>query len=237
VAKFEELVAQAGYDLDDGQTIEKFTNGLPVSLWGTVYDLDEPTTYEQWRNATMKRQQKWLHRESVKRAQHNLNNFRSDNRPANNVFAKFINPPHDPNAMDLSRGRARTANCTQSRRADTGETAEGDEQGRLSLTEDNGRPKPLPYAPRQGYHERTGNTPRVKCFYCDFPGHLARDCRKKKRDLQNKTASKARAIVNDHDTPKEKADAWLRGVAAEDDEVKGLVLQELTKGGEDFQDA
>jgi hypothetical protein len=106
VAKFEELVAQAGYDLDDGQTIEKFTNGLPVSLWETVYDLDEPTTYEQWRNATMKRQQKWLHRESVKRARHNLNNFRNDNRPANNVFAKFINPPHDPNAMDLSRGRA-----------------------------------------------------------------------------------------------------------------------------------
>jgi hypothetical protein len=55
--------------------------------------------------------------------------------------------------------------------------------------------------------------------------------------LQTRNPGKARAIVNDHDTPKEKADAWLRGVAAEDDEVKGLVLQELVKGGEDFQDA
>jgi hypothetical protein len=81
VAKFEELVAQAGYDLDDGQTIEKFTNGLPVSLWEVVYDLDEPNMYKQWRNATMKHQQKWLHWESVKWARHNLNNFRADARP------------------------------------------------------------------------------------------------------------------------------------------------------------
>jgi hypothetical protein len=180
VAKFEELVAQAGYDLDDGQTIEKFTNGLPVSLWEAVYDLNEPTTYEQWRNATMKRQQKWLHRESVKRARNNLNNFRADARPANNVFAKFINPPHDPNAMDLSRGRTRTTNRTQAWKADTEKATEDEEQGRLTLSEAYDKPKPPPYAPRQGYHEQAGNTRKVKCFYCDIPGHLARDCRKKK---------------------------------------------------------
>ena len=78
VAQFDALVAQAGYDLDDPQTIEKFTNGLPTSLWETVYTMDDPTTYEEWRAATMKRQKKWLHTQSMKKARGNLNAFRRD---------------------------------------------------------------------------------------------------------------------------------------------------------------
>ena len=78
VAQFDALVAQAGYDLDDPQTIEKFTNGLPTALWETVYTMDDPTTYEEWRAATMKRQKKWLHTQSMKKARGNLNAFRKD---------------------------------------------------------------------------------------------------------------------------------------------------------------
>ena len=48
IAQFDALVAQAGYDLDDPQTIEKFTNRLPTALWETIYTMDDPTTYKEW---------------------------------------------------------------------------------------------------------------------------------------------------------------------------------------------
>lgn len=48
IAKFDLLVNQAGYQADDPQILEKFVNGLPASLYETIYQLDEPTTYEGW---------------------------------------------------------------------------------------------------------------------------------------------------------------------------------------------
>jgi hypothetical protein len=42
VAEFDTLVAQAGYKADDAQTLEKFISGLPVSLYETIYQLDDP---------------------------------------------------------------------------------------------------------------------------------------------------------------------------------------------------
>jgi hypothetical protein len=54
VATFDTLVAQAGYKADDAQTLEKFISGLPVSLYETIYQLDGPKTYEDWRRAAIK---------------------------------------------------------------------------------------------------------------------------------------------------------------------------------------
>ena len=48
VSKFDLLVNQAGYRADDPQTLEKFINGLPPSLYKTIYQLDDPKTYEGW---------------------------------------------------------------------------------------------------------------------------------------------------------------------------------------------
>ena len=48
VAEFDTLVAQAGYKADDAQTLEKFISGLPASLYKTIYQLDDPKTYEGW---------------------------------------------------------------------------------------------------------------------------------------------------------------------------------------------
>jgi hypothetical protein len=48
VAEFDTLVAQAGYKADDAQTLEKFISGLPASLYETIYQLDDPKTYEGW---------------------------------------------------------------------------------------------------------------------------------------------------------------------------------------------
>jgi hypothetical protein len=42
VTTFDMLVAQAGYKADNAQMLEKFISGLPVSLYETIYQLDDP---------------------------------------------------------------------------------------------------------------------------------------------------------------------------------------------------
>jgi hypothetical protein len=42
IAMFDTLVAQAGYKVDDAQMLEKFISGLPVLLYETIYQLDDP---------------------------------------------------------------------------------------------------------------------------------------------------------------------------------------------------
>ena len=162
----------------------------------------------------MKRQKKWLHTQSMKKARGNLNTFKRDvRRPP--TFAQFTPSTRDANAMDTS---ART-------RARRGETQEA----HVGRTED--KPQLPPYSPRQGYHERRSNgMHKVKCYNCDLTGHFARDCRKPRR-----TGSGARTVPAEGQ-PKDKAQAWLRAVAEEDEEVKDAILHELM-GDEDFQDA
>ena len=111
-------------------------------------------------------------------------------------------------------------------RARHGETQEA----RIDRTED--KPQLPPYSPRQGYFEKRSNgMHKVKCYNCDLIGHFARDCRKPRRANSSNTRTSTT-----EERPKEKAQAWLRAVAEEDEEVKDMILQELM-GDEDFQDA
>jgi hypothetical protein len=167
VAEFDTLIAQAGYKADDAQTLEKFISGLPASLYETIYQLDDPKTYEAWRRAAIKRQEKWLHMQSIKQGRKTLDSFRQASGSQNINLNRFLAPPsQDPNAMDTS-ARTRV-------------------QGRLSLTDDPPEYKEdtkPPFRPREGYHhvqqERRGggNLSKVKCYNCDKMGHFARDCR------------------------------------------------------------
>jgi hypothetical protein len=136
VAEFDTLVAQAGYKADDAQTLEKFISGLPASLYETIYQLDDPKTYEAWRRAAIKRQEKWLHMQSIKQGRRMLDSFRQASGSCNTNLNRFLAPPpRDPNAMDTS-ARTRV-------------------QGRLSLTDDPPEYKEdtkPPFRPREGYH-------------------------------------------------------------------------------------
>ena len=61
VAKFERLARHAGYNLDNIQTLDLFTAGLPNALYQKVYELDNPQTYAQWKHHALERQRQWLH--------------------------------------------------------------------------------------------------------------------------------------------------------------------------------
>jgi hypothetical protein len=136
ITEFDTLVTQAGYKANDAQTLEKFISGLPASLYETIYQLDDPKTYEGWCHAAIKRQEKWLHMQSIKQGRRTLKSFRQASGSKNNNLNRFLAPPpRDPNAMDTS-ARTRV-------------------QGRLSLTDDPPEYKEdakPPFRPREGYH-------------------------------------------------------------------------------------
>src|SRR5258708_3020555 len=61
IVKFEKLVRHAGYNLDNIQTLNLFTAGLPTQLYQKIYDVDDPQNYNQWKTCALERQRKWIH--------------------------------------------------------------------------------------------------------------------------------------------------------------------------------
>ena len=47
IAKFEEPVRHTQYDINSLQTIDMFIRGLPVTLYETILQHDNPRTFEQ----------------------------------------------------------------------------------------------------------------------------------------------------------------------------------------------
>ena len=97
IAKFEELVRHVQYDITGPQTINMFTRGLPITLYETIFQHDNPRTFEQWRMAALKRQGLWFHMN----ARHNLDKIKSTPSQRAGGQRPFFTPSRHPDAMDV----------------------------------------------------------------------------------------------------------------------------------------
>ena len=106
IARFEHLAHQARYHLDNPQTLDLFTQGLPDVLYMKIYELDDPQDYEQWKQCALDRQQQFIHVKA------HLNHYKPNPVPrmsSNWGPRPNLGQPHfnmrDPNTMDTSPGR------------------------------------------------------------------------------------------------------------------------------------
>ncbi len=237
VVEIEELIRLAEYRFDVPQTIETFTDGLPTGLYQKVLELDRPTTYEQWKQAAINRQQDYIHMKArLKAHQGGI----TTSCPRGWIPRHMLT---DPNAMDTSAGRTR---------------------GRVTGSEEM-NPATMPqggYIPQGGYMQRgwggarTRDLRKVECYTCRQKGHMSRNCPQhtwnKPKGPQNwaPCPSQGReAIVDDRSvydeeqpsiarsstqSPQQQADSWLRGVATAGEDVQELVMRDLI-GREGFQ--
>jgi len=157
IVEIEELIQLAEYRFDVPQTIEMFTDGLPTRLYQKILELDRPTTYDQWKQAAINRQQDYIHIKARLKAHHG---GVTTSRPRGWMPQRML---ADPNAMDTSAGRTR---------------------GHIAGSEDM-NPTTMPrggYVPRGGYMqrgrggERTRDLREVECYTCHNKGHLSRNC-------------------------------------------------------------
>ncbi len=234
IVEIEELIRLAEYQFDVPQTIEAFTDRLPTGLYQKILELDRPTTYEQWKQAAINRQQDYI--------------LKAHRGGAANPRPRGWIPRHmltDPNAMDTSAGRTR------------GRVAGSEEMNPATMPRGG-------YTPRGGYmqRERGGGRMRdlreVECYMCHKKGHLSRNCSQHTWNKPNESRSwnprpsqGREAIVDDRSvdgeeqpsiarsstqTPQQQADSWLRGVATAGEDVQELVMRDLV-GREGFQHA
>ncbi len=240
IIEIKELIRLAEYRFDVPQTIETFTDGLPTGLYQKVLELDRPTTYEQWKQAAINRQQDYIHMKA--RLKVHCGGGVATPRPRGWMPRQMM---PDPNTMDTSAGRTR---------------------GRVTGSEEM-NPATMPrggYVPRGGFLQgnRGGGRQRdlreVGCYTCHKKGHLSCNCPQhtwnKPNNTQNWTPCRSQgreAVVNDRSvcdeepvitaqanaqTPQQQADTWLRGVATAGEDVQELVMRDLV-GREGFQNA
>ncbi len=99
VVEIEELIRLAEYRFDVPQTIETFTNGLPMGLYQKILELDRPHSYKQWKQAAINRQQDYIHMKARLKAHRG---GITTSRPRGWMPQRILT---DPNAMDMLAGR------------------------------------------------------------------------------------------------------------------------------------
>ncbi len=213
VVEIEELIQLAEYRFDVPQTIETFTDGLPMGLYQKVLELDRPHSYEQWKQAAINHQQDYIHMKARLKAHRG---GITASCPRGWMPQRMLT---DPNAMDTSAGRTR---------------------GRVAGSEEM-NPATMPcggYIPRGGFMQgnqgrgRQRDLQEVECYTCHKKGHLSHNCpqhtwNKPNSNQQSWTPCQSQgreAVVDDRSvcdeeqiitarsstqTPQQQADTWL----------------------------
>ena len=53
ISWYEALAMEAGYNRDNPLCLQKFTDGLPHDLYKDCMCLDQPNSYERWKESTI----------------------------------------------------------------------------------------------------------------------------------------------------------------------------------------
>jgi hypothetical protein len=88
ITRFEQLVQHTNYDVNQPLILHIFIDALPHAMYEFIFKNIQPCTYKGWCNTAIQQQKMFIHMKS------RLKKFRH-----------IPNLP-DPNAMDLSPGRA-----------------------------------------------------------------------------------------------------------------------------------
>ena len=149
INRFEILVRHANYDPDHSMVLQKFTDGLPMEMYKSIFGKDNaPTTYQEWRDATIQQQRKWVHYRG------RLDLFKTNKpkpfqkqtfpKPAWGNAPNTFRPPRDPYVMDTSPGRV------QARVAEVDDYFRGGNRWSQSVNNPANRPnKPQNRGPRE----------------------------------------------------------------------------------------
>jgi hypothetical protein len=149
IAKFEQVIRQAGLNIDQPLVVNKFARGLPCKMYDFIYTHKDPQTYKQWRNEAFKVQKRYVH------LKNRINNFQTMG-PKPQQQWQGVTPAHrDPNAMDTSLGHTRA---------------------RFMGSEEATQNKPQRPNNRWKGQGQSGNQREVVCYHCQKPGHMIRDC-------------------------------------------------------------
>lgn len=217
--------------MDSNLVLDLFTNRVPWALYETVYNLDSPHTFDQWKHTLIKCQEKWMHMRG------NLDSFwLQPNPPCSHYMPQSSNFACHHDTMDMSTDRA----CSwpaMARVTHAEEVLVGAQGQQLPFRVQGGVPLQI--------------TSRGSCFSCGQPGHFMCQCPNRRQvcnvcthitEVNDNESNTYQAIhvacaITDTYTPQQKADEWQSKVAEEDNNVKDQVLQVLWRHEEGFQNA
>ena len=244
INRFEILVHHARYDPGHPMVLRKFTDGLPMEMYKTIYGRERPPVgYQQWREAAIEQQHKWVH------VRGRLDLFKTTKtkpqfpKPQWNNTCGTSQFPKDPYAMDTSPGQVKA------RVAEVDDFMRRGNRWPQSVNNPANRPNKF----------QTAKPREVICYCCGNAGHIARNCPQKppsnmhspwvgqgqrwpqqgpSRTRQNRTEeqeepSNVRAVCDDR-TTEERARDWLSNVANEDEEVKNHILSQIMGNEQGF---
>ncbi len=115
IAKFERYVTMAGYGVNEPTVLEKFIKGLPNPLARNCVEMDNPNSWDKWKESARKRQEVYLKWRQIL----GVSNTKKDQSPSKkrdlNRWRQGFNSKRtekDPNAMDTTPGRTRARRMT-----------------------------------------------------------------------------------------------------------------------------